>query len=96
MVSYCEDFFSCEHAFFFKTHEGLADIYWFLIVFLCDIMYVFTRFMKKRNYGFALCSIAMFVGISILGRWIDSFLYIVKLYVLYVPFYFFWCVLFSV
>ena len=76
--------------FFFKTHEGLADVYWFLIVlFLCDITYVFIRFMKKRNYGFALCSIAMFVGISILGGWIDSFLHIVKLYVLYVPFYFF-------
>lgn len=45
--------------------------------------------MKKRNYGFALCSIAMFVGISILGGWIDSFFHIVKLYVLYVPFYFF-------
>lgn len=81
--------------FFSKSYEGLADVYWFLIVlFLCDITYVLIGFVRKRNYGFVLYSVALFIGICILGGWIDSFWHIFKLYVLYMPFYFFGVIFF--
>ena len=76
--------------FFSKTYEGVSDVYWFLIVlFLLDITYTFVGFLIKRAYKFTIYAFVLFVGVCVLGAWIDNFWHIVKLYVLYIPFYFF-------